>query len=570
MNKTLEILKFLVSKEQQKKIPLFTLFLIFASALEIGALMTIYPVINIFIDPNYTLELNIFGTIYLIGNSQDSRLLLILFFFLLYIFKAFFLVFFNMKLNRFLTDTISNVNERIYSSYLNLEYDNFLNKNISNTVQIIQQESYGLFFYLRAIITTVVDAVFFISVYLFLLILEPLGTAVLSISLVVLYAFFYFLVLRSNMSWGKERVNSDLNLSKLVIESLGSLLNIRIGNKEEFFESFFIKESRNKSLVHSKQLTYEQMPRFFLEIILLISVVSFIAILNLRNYDQGEFLTIIGILVAASIRLIPSINSVISSISIIKYRYSSLDLVYNELFENVRNSMRHSNQESISFESNLKLTDIEFSYNNNKSKILDKLNLRINKGSFIGIVGESGSGKSTLINLLCGLLSPSSGEILSDNLSIYQNLRAWQSMIGYVGQKTFLLDESIAANIAFGVKNDEIDYEKVQDCIKAVKLEPLMKELKLGMNTSVGQDGSKLSGGQKQRIGIARALYSDPSIIIFDEATNSLDDKTEISLLTDISSFKGSKTLLFISHNLSSLEICDEIYELINKTLIKK
>lgn len=570
MNKTLEILKFLVSKEQQKKIPLFTLFLIFASALEIGALMTIYPVIKIFIDPNYTLELNIFSTIYLIGNSQDSRLLLILFFFFLYIFKAFFLVFFNMKLNRFLTDTISNVNERIYSSYLNLEYDNFLNKNISNTVQIIQQESYGLFFYLRAIITTVVDAVFFISVYLFLLILEPLGTAVLSISLVILYAFFYFLVLRSNMSWGKERVNSDLNLSKLVIESLGSLLNIRIGNKEEFFESFFIKESRNKSLVHSKQLTYEQMPRFFLEIILLISVVSFIAILNLRNYDQGEFLTIIGILVAASIRLIPSINSVISSISIIKYRYSSLDLVYNELFENVRNSMRLSNQESISFESNLKLTDIEFSYNNNNSKILDKLNLRINKGSFIGIVGESGSGKSTLINLLCGLLSPSSGEILSDNLSIYQNLRAWQSMIGYVSQKTFLLDESIAANIAFGVKNDEIDYEKVQSCIKAVKLEPLMKKLKLGMDTSVGQDGSKLSGGQKQRIGIARALYSDPSIIIFDEATNSLDDKTEISLLTDITSFKGSKTLLFISHNLNSLEICDEIYELRNKTLIKK
>ena len=570
MNKTLEILKFLVSREQQKKIPLFTLFLIFASALEIGALMTIYPVIKIFIDPNYTLELNIFSTIYLIGNSQDSRLLIILFFFFLYIFKAFFLVFFNMKLNRFLTDTISNVNERIYSSYLNLEYDNFLNKNISNTVQIIQQESYGLFFYLRAIITTVVDAVFFISVYLFLLILEPLGTAVLSISLVILYAFFYFLVLRSNMSWGKERVNSDLNLSKLVIESLGSLLNIRIGNKEEFFESFFIKESRNKSLVHSKQLTYEQMPRFFLEIILLISVVSFIAILNLRNYDQGEFLTIIGILVAASIRLIPSINSVISSISIIKYRYSSLDLVYNELFENVRNSMRLSNQESISFESNLKLTDIEFSYNNNNSKILDKLNLRINKGSFIGIVGESGSGKSTLINLLCGLLSPSSGEILSDNLSIYQNLRAWQSMIGYVGQKTFLLDESIAANIAFGVKNDEIDYEKVQSCIKAVKLEPLMKKLKLGMDTSVGQDGSKLSGGQKQRIGIARALYSDPSIIIFDEATNSLDDKTEISLLTDITSFKGSKTLLFISHNLNSLEICDEIYELRNKTLIKK
>ena len=570
MNKTLEILKFLVSREQQKKIPLFTLFLIFASALEIGALMTIYPVIKIFIDHNYTLELNIFSTIYLIGNSQDSRLLIILFFFFLYIFKAFFLVFFNMKLNRFLTDTISNVNERIYSSYLNLEYDNFLNKNISNTVQIIQQESYGLFFYLRAIITTVVDAVFFISVYLFLLILEPLGTAVLSISLVILYAFFYFLVLRSNMSWGKERVNSDLNLSKLVIESLGSLLNIRIGNKEEFFESFFIKESRNKSLVHSKQLTYEQMPRFFLEIILLISVVSFIAILNLRNYDQGEFLTIIGILVAASIRLIPSINSVISSISIIKYRYSSLDLVYNELFENVRNSMRLSNQESISFESNLKLTDIEFSYNNNNSKILDKLNLRINKGSFIGIVGESGSGKSTLINLLCGLLSPSSGEILSDNLSIYQNLRAWQSMIGYVGQKTFLLDESIAANIAFGVKNDEIDYEKVQSCIKAVKLEPLMKKLKLGMDTSVGQDGSKLSGGQKQRIGIARALYSDPSIIIFDEATNSLDDKTEISLLTDITSFKGSKTLLFISHNLNSLEICDEIYELRNKTLIKK
>ena len=570
MNKTLEILKFLVSKEQQKKIPLFTLFLIFASALEIGALMTIYPVIKIFIDPNYTLELNIFSTIYLIGNSQDSRLLIILFFFFLYIFKAFFLVFFNMKLNRFLTDTISNVNERIYSSYLNLEYDNFLNKNISNTVQIIQQESYGLFFYLRAIITTVVDAVFFISVYLFLLILEPLGTAVLSISLVILYAFFYFLVLRSNMSWGKERVNSDLNLSKLVIESLGSLLNIRIGNKEEFFESFFIKESRNKSLVHSKQLTYEQMPRFFLEIILLISVVSFIAILNLRNYDQGEFLTIIGILVAALIRLIPSINSVISSISIIKYRYSSLDLVYNELFENVRNMMRLSNQESISFESNLKLTDIEFSYNNNNSKILDKLNLRINKGSFIGIVGESGSGKSTLINLLCGLLSPSSGEILSDNLSIYQNLRAWQSMIGYVSQKTFLLDESIAANIAFGVKNDEIDYEKVQSCIKAVKLEPLMKKLKLGMDTSVGQDGSKLSGGQKQRIGIARALYSDPSIIIFDEATNSLDDKTEISLLTDITSFKGSKTLLFISHNLNSLEICDEIYELRNKTLIKK
>jgi ABC-type multidrug transport system fused ATPase/permease subunit len=204
--------------------------------------------------------------------------------------------------------------------------------------------------------------------------------------------------------------------------------------------------------------------------------------------------------------------------------------------------------------------------------VLKRINFKIKKGETVGIIGPSGSGKSTLVNLINGLLIPSEGVIKVDEENILFKGKYWKQLIGYVGQEIFLLDETILANITFGIEKNDIDYEKVKYALKTSQLESFVDDLENGINTKVGERGIQLSGGQKQRIGIARALYHTPEILIFDEATASLDGKTEKELMKSIYQFKNQKTIIMIAHRVSTLSGCDKIYELKNGKLnrIKK
>ena len=264
---------------------------------------------------------------------------------------------------------------------------------------------------------------------------------------------------------------------------------------------------------------------------------------------------------AAAFRMIPSINRILGTLQNFKFYGVSVDKLYDQLDE-FKHKKDLGDSKKISFTKKINLEEISFSYK--EKLILKNVSLEIPKGKTIGIIGESGSGKSTLVDLINGLLQPKKGKIKVDGKEISEYLKSWQKSIGYVGQDIFLIDDSIKANITFGVNFDKIINSRVLEVVNAAQLSSLIEELEFGIETRVGERGVQLSGGQKQRIGIARALYNNPTVLIFDEATASLDNDTEKQVMNSIYDLKKEKTMIIISHRISTLKNCDYVYEIKN------
>jgi len=247
-----------------------------------------------------------------------------------------------------------------------------------------------------------------------------------------------------------------------------------------------------------------------------------------------------------------------------------VDILYGEFRNLPFSSIKQKSSASVSFDRELKLECVSFSYPSSHTLAVENIEVVVPKGASIGFVGESGSGKSTLVDLILGLLQPSSGRISADNIDIQMNLRFWQDNIGYVPQSIYLTDDSLRRNIAFGIPDDVIDENAVLKAVQAAQLYGYVSSLPNGLDTVVGERGVRLSGGQRQRIGIARALYHDPPVLVMDEATSALDNETEAGGMEAGRALKGKKTLIIVAHRLSTVEGCDYLYCLNHGKIIKE
>ena len=247
----------------------------------------------------------------------------------------------------------------------------------------------------------------------------------------------------------------------------------------------------------------------------------------------------------------------------VRFAKESQNIVYKELISTDKIKNTDYKIKEIIFSNEIKIDNIKFKYPN-KDYIINALNFNIKKGSFVGIKGKSGVGKTTLLDLLMGLIEPSSGSIIVDNYNISKDLNSWRNKCGYVPQNISLLNDSISGNIAFGVEEAKVDKEKIKNCIKISGLSDFIESLDKKENTFIGENGLAISGGQRQRLAIARALYRSPDIIFFDEATSALDQTTEAELMKSIGFLKGKITIIFISHNETIYNYCDDIINLDN------
>ena len=317
----------------------------------------------------------------------------------------------------------------------------------------------------------------------------------------------------------------------------------------------------------------DKLPRIILELtsfslIVIISMIYFKSSSSIQNA-----LPTLSLILISVVRFIPAFNGVATSINALKIYKVSVQAIYDDLLlekfvnENDKISNIEINSSKGKNKNIIQINEVSFSYKGSNFSQIKNLNLTINEGEVVAITGKTGSGKSTIFLMLLGLLKPTKGNILYNGQNIYHHIRNWRKLIGYVSQKVYLLDRSIKENIQFNFDSNIENKNKLEQALNIADLDKVIKEMKNGVNTLVGNDGIMLSGGEKQRIAIARTVYKNPEILIMDEFTSALDEETEIKIIKNLKKMFSGKTILIITHRKSTLEICDKIYELKNGEL---
>ncbi len=451
---------------------------------------------------------------------------------------------------------------KIFKSLIQKPYENHSNKNTSSFISTIINEVHQFSELIKYVLTFIVELLVSVGIFVGLIIYNPISTL-----LIILFSALFFLLMRRITKyriifWGEQRQKFQDLMYKNLKEGFNSIIYIKLKKIESYFISSFKKSIETRNIYTTRQYAFSNIPRQLLELasIFLLGLVVYTNI-NLFKVNFETLVLMLTFYVIALSRILPSINRIITSYNFILYSNVVIDKVYNEAFQSNYNKPRPLKNVIKHFSRNIQLKNISFKYKGSKKFILNNINLSINKNEIFGIKGLSGSGKTTLVNLLLGLLNTTEGEIFIDNKIITSN-DTFNQLASYVPQNTLILDDSLKNNIAFGNNLNQLDLDWMRECICTVELSDFVKNLDNGLETILGEDGSKISGGQKQRIGLARALYSKPKIIVLDEATNALDKETEASILQTIKKLSYKITFIIISHNEKVIEISDQIYEM--------
>lgn len=351
---------------------------------------------------------------------------------------------------------------------------------------------------------------------------------------------------------------------RLMNEGFGGIKDILLLGRDGDFIKRFNKYGNELAYSMGNNVTLSMVPRYFMELVAFGSMIGLLLYL-MSNYqsDLSKILPILSVYALACIKLLPAFQQVYNSMANIRGNIAALESIQQDL-ENAIDSPTNLPRADIGYmtpKQKISVEDISFSYPGKKQNVINSLNMSIAVNSVVGIVGSSGAGKSTIIDIIIGLLEPKSGHLKVDNKIItHNNVRQWQNTIGFVAQSIFLSEGTIAENVAFGIPETSINKKQVLEALKQANLVELVQSLEDGIDTLVGERGVKLSGGQRQRIAIARALYHKAEVLVFDEATSSLDGLTEKMIMKAIQNFKGKKTIILIAHRLKTVQKCDQIF----------
>ncbi|PSB08073.1 ABC transporter ATP-binding protein [Pleurocapsa sp. CCALA 161] len=483
------------------------------------------------------------------------------------------------KIYQYSADLNQSLITKLLSAYLTVPYTFHLNRNTANLIKNILIETTT--FTASCILPLLKAAVNLIVLLCLFLLLAKTDLLLLAMIMVILLPIFILFNLLGNKfkKWGKIKSESKQEMVRILNHGLGGLKETRVIGCESYFQEQMANKAQQFAQADSLFSTSQMLPRILIETALIVFIMLFISLsIIFLKQDMQEITGIMGVFAIASMRLIPAASQLFSSINQLRNSNYAVNMLYLDLKEisiqgvnqlaqlpadSSANSAVNSSKErakTLTFSGSIELDRITYSYHNSPKLAVEDISLKIKKGQSIALIGKSGSGKTTLVDIILGLLEPNKGDILVDGKSIYNNLRSWQNMIGYIPQSIFLIDDTVERNIAFGVSDLAIDPVRMDKALQAAQLEELITQLPKGIKTEVGERGVRLSGGQRQRIGIARALYHEREILVLDEATSALDNETERLVSEAIKSLAGTKTLIIIAHRLSTVEHCDRVY----------
>jgi len=566
----LQKLFYILGHFKKDNIILLILSLMIVSLLEVIGVGLIIPFISILLSDNLLSDLNFYILNDFLKNKTQNELVLLIISFIVIFFslKSAFIIFVFKNIFKFVAKFSSLIRDELFKDYIFQDYKEFSKKDQSKLLANISNVTFDFSNnFMSSILIFLSETLIILSIFVFMLFYK-FWLSLILISVIIILGLLYFNLISPRLkNYGSIRLSSEENVIKYCKLGFQNIKELKIFSKENFFLNIF-KENTKESQFSNYYYNFSaQFPRIGIELFTVLGISLLIIIMILYDFKNLQILSILSFFGIAIFRMIPSINRLMFSFQTIRYHKKTLEIIFQEI-KNLSNNKTKKLNKNIraEFKDQLYLEDISFGYVEN-SLIIDQLSVSINKGDLVGISGESGSGKSTFLDILTGLIKPISGKFLIDQKVI--DTESWQNICGYVSQNLFFFNDTLAKNIAFGEAEENIDYNRVSECIRISQLDDFVKNSKEGDKTSIGENAVIMSGGQRQRLAIARALYRDPEILILDEATNALDERLEEKIINSLKNFKPQMTIILVSHNKNLIKICDKILKLKNKKFLE-
>ena len=460
--------------------------------------------------------------------------------------------------------TGSEIATLAYSKAIQRSYSDHVQSNSSELISTITGKTHSAIFTTLIPVLTIISSTFIISIILSALIFFNPQIAIISISCISAIYVIISIFSRKKLIEGSQIIaNKNDELIRVLQESLGGIREIIIDNTHDLYINSYKKIDYDFRMAQSSRTIIGQSPRYWMEAIGMVLIAVFSYYLAKTSESFISVVPILGTIALAAQRMLPVIQLAYGSWANIQSGSYSMEDILDILNEKNTSLLDEGSEQDFSFKHEIVLDNVNFYHVNSADPTLEGINLKIKKGQKIGIIGETGSGKSTLMDIMMGLLTPTSGNIIIDGIKIdSKSLKKWQSKISHVSQAIFLVDATVNENIAFGALNSQINHPLIEQSAKISESSDFIKKLNKGLQSKVGERGAQLSGGQLQRIGIARALYKDKEVIFFDEATSALDLFTEEKIMNNIHESKNDITMIMIAHRLQTLKNCDFIVEL--------
>lgn len=556
-----------IPKNGQKKFLILLLLMIFVSLVEVISIGSIIPFLSVITDPNIlNRHPNLIAYLNKIGVKEGAGLLmpLLVAFFMATILACFSRIFFLAYSNKLSFKTGSDLGFEIYRRVLYQSYLTHVSTNTSEIINSISNKTHAIIYgVIMPSVVLISSVIILLSVLFFLIIVDP----IVSITALCGFGLIYSVV--AKLTAGRKRENSVIiaekstQVIKCLQEGLGSIRDIIIDRSQDIYCAAYAEVENGLRKAQYKNQLLIQSPRYIIESagMLLIATLAYVITVQPGRYTNP--ILVLGVLAIAAQRMLPILQQAYASISLLQSTHASLKDVLKFLNQPAPGPSFVKSKDKMVFKDEINLCNVSFKYSKELKPILKDLNLKIQKGDRIGFIGPTGCGKSTLMDVIMGLLEPTSGFISVDgNLITGGSQYLWYPCISHVPQGVYLSDGTVEENIAFGLPKSMIDRERVVESARAACISEAIESWPLGYQTIVGERGVKLSGGQRQRIGLARALYKRSELIVLDEATSALDEETEKKVMRGIDSLSPDLTILIVAHRLSTLKNCNKIVKM--------
>lgn len=565
----------ILSKEQKIRIAIIVFLMLIGAVLETLGVSLIVPLMTAILDDElyHTNKLAIIVCEKLGLHSQKEFMIAILgALIVVFIVKDAFIFFEYYVQTRFICNNRMLVQRNLMEVYLHRPYEFYLNASSGEIMRVITSDTQGAFALLTTVLNffteLVVGAVLICAIFVIDPVMSGIVVVVLGIEMLLIYKVIKPVLRKAGLSYQKMSANSN----KWVLQAVSGIKELKVGHKENYFLEQYEKYAKKAISSEKKNTTLNQLPRLMIEAVTVAAMLSVMILLLLAGRDMSTLMPQLAAFAVAAVRLLPSANRMSTAMNEVAYREPALDKTIENLkaIDGWENSIgeQYGRTEKLTLNNKCELHNVTFAYPNADHSVLEHADLVIPVGKSVGIVGSSGSGKTTAVDILLGLLQQQEGQVFSDGKNIMDNYENWLSMIGYIPQMIYMLDDTIRANVAFGISSKEIDDDRVWKALEEAQLKEFVQSLPNGLDTAIGERGVRLSGGQRQRIGIARALYTDPELLIFDEATSALDNETEAAIMESINALHGKKTMVIIAHRLTTIEGCDLVYRVENGKIV--